>query len=137
MATASFQARIERIEKSQAAAPQAKPQNFRTPGMAGVQAVRAPQRRYRRHPIMDHMVAVAFGIVLGCLVSVAFWGLNMQGMPWGPGGPWHNLVYYPIIGSLGAGPLLMLMSVFVAAKRPAFALFSLGYITGIAVTLLL
>ena len=137
MATANFQARLDRIQRAQEDAPIVKPKSFREPGMAGVQAVMAPRRRKRRHPVMEHLVSIAFGVVLGCLAAVAFIGLFMEGAPWGPGTALHGMAYYPIMASLGVAPILMIVSVFVAANRPAFALFSLGYVTGIVVTLLL
>lgn len=136
MATANFQARLERIEKAQMTAPQAKPQSFRTPGAGGVQAVRAKRLRHRRHPVMEHLVSIAFGVVLGCLAGVAWLGLSLEGAPWGPGSDWFGIAYYPTMASLGAAPLLMVISLCVASSRPGFALFSLGYLTGLAVTLL-
>lgn len=137
MATTNFQARLARIQKAQADAPIEKPKSFREPGMAGVQAAMAPRRRRRRHPVMEHLVSIAFGVVLGCLAAVALIGLSMQGAPWGPGTYWHGIAYYPVMASLVAAPVLMIISLMVAGTRPAFALFSLGYVTGIVVTLLL
>ena len=136
MATANFHARIERIQKAQAQVASPRIGSIRDPGMAGIAASRSIRRR-RRHPILDHLFSTGIGIMLGCLVAVALDGLASQGSLWGPGSAWHGLVYYPTMGGLGLAPLLMLVSLFVAAKRPGFALFSLGYLTGIVVPLAL
>jgi hypothetical protein len=106
--------------------------------MAGVQAVRqAPGRRRRRHPVMDHVMSISFGLVLGCLVAVALIGLSVESSPWGPGTNLHDISYYPIMAALAAAPLLMLLSIFSAASRPGFALFSLAYISGIVTPLVI
>ncbi len=102
----------------------------------GVAAVAAARRHTRRHPIMDHLVATAIGGVLGSVVAVALMGLSMESAPWGPGTDWYDMVYYPAMGGLALAPLLMLTAVIVAARRPGFALFSLGYLSGIVVPLI-
>jgi hypothetical protein len=134
MATANFYARLERIQKAQERMPEQKPVSFRAPGMAGIQASNRMKAR-RRHPIRDHLVSTSFGLVLGCLVAVALIGLSLETAPWGPGTAWHDILYYPVLGGLALAPVLMLVSLFLAAKRPSFALFSLGYLSGIVVPL--
>lgn len=131
MATASFQARIERIQKAQVNATPVAPKSVREPGVAAIAASLQPKRR--NHPIKDHLISLSLGLVLGCLAAVAQIGLSFEGSPWGPGTELHDLAQYPIMGFLGLAPLLMLLSVFVASKRPGFALFSLGYLSGVVV----
>jgi hypothetical protein len=45
------------------------------------------------------------------------------------------MVYYPAMGGLVLAPLLLVVSLIVASKKPGIALFSLGYLTGMIVTL--
>lgn len=134
MATANFQARLQRIQAAQEQAPAPKSTSFRSPGVAGVAATRQVKRR-RRNPIKEHLVSTIFGLILGCLVAVALLGLSMESAPWGPGTDLNQLVYYPVMGGLGLAPILMLLSLVVASRKPGFALFSLGYLTGIMVPL--
>ena len=134
MATANFQARLQRIQAAQESAPLGKPVNFRSPGMAGVAAVHNARRR-RRHPLRDHLVVTVIGLLLGCLVAVGLIGLSAQGAPWGPGTEFHDLAYFPIMGGLAMAGVLMVLSLFLAARRPGCALFSLGYLSGIVVPL--
>lgn len=137
MATANFHARLERIQKAQeAAAPRAKTASFRTPGVAGVGALRRKKMR-RRHPVTDHLFSIAMGLVLGALLTVGFIGLSQEGAPWGPGTTWNEFVYYPILAGFGLAPLLLAVSLVVASRRPGFALFSLSYLSGIVVPLFL
>ena len=135
MAPANFQERLQRIEKAQAGVPEPVRANIRAPGIAGIAASNRVKRRRRRHPIMDHMVSTSLGIVLGCLVAVALVGLSSTEALWGPGTPLHDFVYYPTMGGLALAPLLMLVAMLTAARRPGFALFSLGYLSGIVVPL--
>lgn len=135
MSTANFHSRIERIQKAQELAPDVKTTNFREPGVAGVAAATNVKRR-QRHPVMAHMLAVAFGIIFGGLVAVALMGLTFEGSPWGPGTQWREIVYFPTMAGMALAPTLMIISLFVASRRPGVALFSLGYLSGIVVTLL-
>ncbi|WP_227267936.1 hypothetical protein [Roseobacter weihaiensis] len=135
MATDNFHARLERIQKTQQHAPISKPSSFRTPGVAGIAAAGRVKRRRRRHPVMEHLMSVAFGIVSGGLIAVALIGLSLQGGPWGPGTPWHDIAFYPIMAGLALAPLLMCVSLLVASRRPGFALFSLGYLSGVVIPL--
>ncbi len=131
MATANFQARIERIQNAQNNAPMTKKASFRTPGIGGVAAVMQTKRR-RRHPVRDHITSIALGLVIGGLLGVLLMGLSMEGAPWGPAGQFHTIAYYATMGGLGLAPLLVFLSVIMATKRPGFALFTLAYVTGIA-----
>ena len=132
MATANFYARLERIEKAQAEAPRSKPVSFRTPGVAGIGALREKRAR-RRHPITDHLLSIAFGLVLGVLLTVGFIGLSYENSLWGPGTPWHDIAQYPVMAGFALGPLLLFLSLWLASSRPGFALFSLSYVTGIVI----
>lgn len=136
MATANFQARIKRIQQGQTNLPAQKAQSFRTPGMAGVAAANTVRRR-RRAPLRDHVVSIALGCVLGALMAVMSIGLSMNTTPWGPQSPFHNIASYAITAGLGLAPVLLVLSMMMAAKRPGFALFSLAYVTGIILPLLL
>lgn len=135
MATDNFHARLERIQKAQEHAPATKLPSFRTPGVAGVAATGRVKRRRRRHPIMEHLMSAAFGLVLGGLIAVALIGLSLESATWGPGTPWHDIAFYPIMGGLALAPVLMFVSLLVAARRPGFALFSLGYLSGVVIPL--
>lgn len=135
MATASFHARLARIERAQAQSEQAMVTSFRTPGVSGVKATRAAKRHRRRHPMMEHLMSILFGLVLGCLAAVALLGLSLENSPWGPGTAWHDIAYYPAMAGLGLAPLLIILSLFKASSRPGFALFSLAYLSGIIVPL--
>jgi hypothetical protein len=135
MATASFQARLERIQNAQAQTGQVPVTSFRAAGATGVQAATAVKRNRNRSQLMEHMKSIVLGLVLGCLVAVALIGLSVENSPWGAGTDWHTLVFYPAMGGLGLAPLLLLVSLFNASSRPGFALFSLGYLTGIVVPL--
>ncbi|MFK7744022.1 MAG: hypothetical protein AB8B47_03120 [Roseobacter sp.] len=132
MATANFQDRIQRIQAAQAETAQQKDPPVRAQGVA---SIAASSRVKRRHPIKEHFVSVIFGLMLGGLVAVLLIGLTFEGAPWGPGTPWNALAYYPAIGGLALAPVLMLFSLFLAARRPGFALFSLGYLSGVVIPL--
>ena len=93
MATANFHARLERIHKAQAQMPEVSRSSIRAPGIAGIAASNRIKRR-RRHPIKDHVLSTAFGIVLGCLVAVALVGLSSQEALWGVATPLHDSVSY-------------------------------------------
>ncbi len=137
MAPANFQERLERIQKAHADAPQSVHANIRAPGIAGIAASARVKSRRRRHPIMEHLVSTSLGIVLGCLVAVALVGLSSEDALWGPGTPLHDFVFYPTMGGLALAPVLMLFAVLTAARKPGFALFSLGYLSGIVIPLFL
>jgi hypothetical protein len=74
-------------------------------------------------------------MVMGALAAVAQIGHSIDGSPWGPGSQWHDLAVYPIMGSLAMAPVLILISLLVATRRPGFALFSLGYLSGVVIPL--
>lgn len=133
MATANFHARIERIQKAQASVQAPTVKSVRDPGIAAIAASRRGKRR--RHPIRDHLTSLSLGIVLGALAAVLQIGHEMEGMPWGPGTDYHALATWPILASLALAPFLILMSVVLATRRPGFALFSLGYLSGVVVPL--
>ncbi len=137
MAPASFHARIERIQQAQSQTRVAAPKSVREPGAASIAASLRVKRRRSRSPIREHLSSLALGSVMGCLAAVAQIGLNYEGSPWGPGTQWNELAMYPIMAGLALAPVLMLMSVFLASKKPAFALFSLGYLSGLVIPLIL
>lgn len=136
MATANFHARIERIQNGKASVPVQNNKNFRKSGASGVAAATAVKRR-RQSPLRDHVVSVALGLLLGALLCVVSIGLSMESTPWGPDSAYHTIAYYATLGGFGLTPILVLISVMTASKRPGFALFSLAYISGIAVTFFL
>lgn len=82
-------------------------------------------------------MSAALGIVLGALLSAGFVGLSQEGALWGPLTVWNDIVYYPVMIGFGVAPLFLIVSVFVASRRPSFALFSLGYASGITVPLII
>ena len=132
MATANFQARLERIQQAQQHAPRQPSTNFRSPGIAGIAA---SNRRRRRNLAREHLVSLILGTMLGGLIAVALIGLSLESAPWGPGTEWHNIVYIPTMVGLAAAPALLLVSLFMAQKKPGFAIFSLGYLSGVVITL--
>ncbi len=136
MANEVFHARIERIQRAHAKAAAPSNATFRTPGIAGVAAAQGFKRR-ARNPIREHLASIAFGLVLGCLVAVGLIGLSQDGTSWATGTPWHDIVYYVTMAGLALAPVMVLVSMMVAARRPAFALFSLGYLSGVVVPLFL
>lgn len=133
MATANFHARIERIQKAHAQAAAPKITSVREPGIASIAASLGPKRR--RHPIKEHLTSLSLGVVMGTLAAVAQIGHSIEGSPWGPGSQWYDLAFYPIMGCLAVAPILILLSLFLAARRPGFALFSLGYLSGVMIPL--
>lgn len=133
MATDNFHARLKRINESHADLEPVSAASIRELRSVGMVRTRGKSRK--RHPVWDHLVSIAFGIVLGCLAAVALIGLTLDGSPWGPGTELQNMVYYPAMGGLGLAPLLLVVSMVVASKKPGIALFSLGYLTGMTVTL--
>ena len=132
MAPANFQSRLQRIQEAQERMDAPGAASFRAQGVAGVAAVRGPKRR-RRAPVREHLSSTVFGLVLGCLLAVGLIGLTQEGSLWGPGSQWHDLAYYPIVGGLALTPVLMILSLFLASRKPGFALFSLGYLSGVMV----
>ena len=107
--------------------------SVRDPGIAAIAASRRPRRR--RSPLRDHLVSLALGLMLGALAAVLQIGHQMESAPWGPGTNWHAMAVYPIVGCLALAPLLILVSLFLVNRRPGFALFSLGYLSGVVVPL--
>ena len=137
MAPANFQARLERIQKAQAQEAQVAASSFCAPRAAGIQPTKRVKRQRRRLPVMDHLMATLFGLVLGCLVAVALTGLSIENSPWGPGSDWYDWAYYATMAGLGMAPFLIIMALFVASSRPGFALFSLAYLSGIVIPLII
>ena len=134
MATANFHARIERIQKAQQQMAQPASKPVREGGVASVAAVMQPKKR--RSAFKDNMLSLVIGIMLGGLAAVMFIGLSMESSPWGPETDLNDAVQYVTLASFGMAPVLMLIAVIVASKRPGFALFSLGYISALVTPLL-
>ena len=134
MATANFHARIARIQKAHQNVPVTTAKSVRDPGVA---AIALSRKSSRRSPVRDHLVSLSLGLVLGALAAVLQIGHQMEDAPWGPGSDWHALAFYPILGCLALAPLLLLMSLFLVNRRPGFALFSLGYLSGVVIPLFL
>lgn len=135
MATTNFHARLERIQRAQAAAPSAKPAHFRTPGMAGIGALKRKKLR-KRHPVTDHFFSIAIGIVLGALITVGFIGLTDPNSPWGVETRWHDILYFPIMAGFALAPVFLIAALILASRRPGFALYALGYVSGIVIPLM-
>lgn len=132
MATDNFYARLERIERAQTAVAPTRSipiRELRSSGGPGMTPAGVIRRQ--RHPIMEHLRALSVGFLLGLVVAVALIGLTWDGSPWGAGTQWHSYVFWPAMGGLAMAGILMVISLFVATKRPGFALFSLGYLTGL------
>ena len=110
------------------------PKSVREGGVASVAAVMQPKKP--RNALKDNLLSLIIGIMLGGLAAVMFIGLSMESSPWGPDTAFHSAVQYATLASFGMAPVLMLVGVIVATKRPGFALFSLGYITALAAPLL-
>ncbi|WP_300057937.1 hypothetical protein [uncultured Roseobacter sp.] len=137
MATSGFQARIERINRAhQSIAPAREKAPIRA--LRSQPVPRAIRRKARRRGrIFDHFQPIALGSVLGALAAVMLAGLTSENSPWGPGTDLNQVMFLPSLGALALAPLLMLLSLFLASKRPGFALFSLSYLTGLVVLMML
>lgn len=133
MAKDAFHARLQRIQAAHADLEPIATTSVRELRTGGMTRTRARSRR--KHPAWEHLVSIAFGIVLGCLAAVALAGLTLEASPWGPGTDLNAIIYYPALAGLGLAPVLIILSLFIAGKRPGFALFSLGYLTGMTVSL--
>ncbi len=68
-------------------------------------------------------------------MAVGLLGLSMENAPWGVGSAYHDIAYVVTMGGLGLAPVLMLLAMLLATRRPGFALFSLGYLSGVVVPL--
>ncbi|MCV3270986.1 hypothetical protein [Roseobacter sinensis] len=137
MATTGFHARIERINRAhEGLAPAREKAPIRALRSQPVpKAIRRKARRRLR--IFDHLQPIALGSVLGALAAVMLTGLTSENSPWGPGTELNQMMFLPSLGALALAPLLMLASLVVASKRPGFALFSLSYLTGLVVTMMI
>lgn len=131
MAPANFHERIERIQRAHRDLPQQSVTSVRAPGMAAIAASRRSKRR--RNPIREHMNSLSLGILLGTCAAVGQIGHEIEGSPWGPGGDWYAFSTLPILASLALAPVLLLMSLMLVNRRPGFALFSLGYLSGVVI----
>jgi len=136
MATSNFHARLKRIEQSQSTVPQATIAHFRTPGVAGVATAKRRKPRARLL-VPDHLFSIAIGLVMGALLTVAFIGLGQENAPWGPGTWWQGVLFYPIMAGFALAPIFLVAALLLASRKPAFALYALGYITGIVGPLVL
>lgn len=134
MATSNFHARLERIEKAQAGVPASKSAHFRTPGIAGVAAIKRGKLR-KRNPLKDHVLSLAIGVVMGALMTVGFIGLSQETSFWGPGTTLNDYVYYPIMAGLALSPVFLIAALIFASRKPGFAIYALGYVTGIVIPL--
>ncbi|WP_299783441.1 hypothetical protein [uncultured Roseobacter sp.] len=137
MATANFQARIERINRAhKGLAPARKNAPIRALRSQPIpmSARRAGRRRF---PIFEHIQPMAMGSVLGCIAAVVLTGLTSENSPWGPGTDLNEMLFLPALAGLALAPILMLASLFLASKRPGFALFSLSYLSGLVITMLI
>lgn len=132
MANDAFNARLQRIQAAHADLEPVASTSVRALRSVGMTRSRAKRRK---HPAWEHLVTIAFGIVLGCLVGVGLVGLTVEASPWGPGTDLNALVYYPAMAGLALAPVLIILSLCFASTKPGFALFSLGYLTGITVSL--
>ena len=128
-----FRERLERMKEAQADYETVAATSVRELRSGSVTRVRIKTRR--RHPAWDHLISLSLGIVLGCLAAAILIGLTLEASLWGPGTEWNAIMYYPAMGGLGLGPVLMVISLFVAARKPGFALFSLGYLTGLTISI--
>ncbi|MGC3937082.1 hypothetical protein ACOTTU_04695 [Roseobacter sp. EG26] len=133
MATANFQARLDRINKAHRGfAPARDKLPIRSLRSQPIpRSVKTAGRK--RFALFDHSLAMAMGSMLGCLAAVLLTGLTSENSPWGPGTEWNELVFLPALGGLALAPVLMLASLFLASRKPGLALFSLSYLTGLVV----
>lgn len=137
MATANFQARIERINRAHKGLAPAREK-------APIRALRSQpvpmklrKASRRRFAIFDHIQPIAMGSVLGCIAAVMLTGLTSENSPWGPGTELNEMVFLPALGGLALAPILMIASLFLASKKPGFALFSLSYLTGLVIAMMI
>ena len=137
MANDVFYARLERIQQSQqqmAPVRRAVPVRELSTTMPGATPVGMAGQL--PSPVFAHLKALFFGVVLGVIAAIALIGLSWEGSPWTVGTEYHDYVFWPAMGGLALGGVLILVSMMVAASRPGFALFSLGYLSGLIVSLI-
>lgn len=136
MATTNFQARIDRINRAhQGMAPARAKAPIRALKSQPVPMTMQRQPR-KRFAIFDYFQPIAIGSVLGCIAAVLLTGLTSENSPWGPGTELNQMMFLPALGGLALAPVLMLASLFLASKKPGFALFSLSYLTGLVITMM-
>ncbi|WP_300029816.1 hypothetical protein [uncultured Roseobacter sp.] len=136
MANDIFYARLERIRQSQQLATPTRAVPIRELSSTMPGATPAGMANQQRHPAFAHLRALFFGTVLGIVAAVALIGLSWEGSPWTAGTEYYNYVFWPAMGGLAMGGILILASMMVAARKPGFALFSLGYLSGLIVCLM-
>jgi hypothetical protein len=129
MTTASFEARLKRIHDAHGDMEIVPAIPLRTGGSSGTMPVM--RRRKRRHPLRAPFFAALVGLLAGAAGALLLLGLTSDTSPWGPGTEGYERAYWPAMAALALAPLLTLVSVFQAATRPRFALFSLGYLIGL------
>jgi hypothetical protein len=129
MATASFEARLKRIHDAHGDMEIVPQMPLRTRSSPGAMPVM--RRRKRRHPLRAPVLATVAGVLSGGIGAVLLLGITSDTSPWGPGTTLYERAYWPAMAALALAPLLILLSVFQAAARPRFALFSLGYLGGL------
>ncbi|MBJ6370347.1 hypothetical protein [Sedimentitalea arenosa] len=122
MTATTFQDRIARIEQRRPAQPQFTPKRFAPP------PERAARLQRRRRPgARRNLVSLATGALSGILAGVLVQGAVLTGAPWGPGTPYNELVgLVGVAGLLAALPMLLL-SVYLRARRPGLFFFSAAY----------
>ncbi|WP_298836088.1 hypothetical protein [uncultured Roseobacter sp.] len=136
MANDVFYARLERIQQSQQQAMPTRSVPIRQMSATMPGASPAGMISQRQHPVFAHLKALFIGTVLGVIAAIALIGLSWEGSPWAAGTGYHDYVFWPAMAGLAMGGVLILISLVVASRRPAFALFSLGYLSGLIISLI-
>lgn len=137
MATTNFETRIARINQAhKGLAPMRAKAPIRSLQSQPV-AMTLQRRSSKRFAIFDHFQPMAIGSVLGCIAAVLLSGLTSENALWGPGTALNEMLFLPALGGLALAPILMIASLFLASRKPGFALFSLSYLTGLVVTMVI
>ncbi|MEM6887831.1 MAG: hypothetical protein AAF636_06785 [Pseudomonadota bacterium] len=135
MSKSSFEERLQRIHAANGNMEMVMDLPVRSRAEGGGPTVM--RRRRRRNPLRVHFMNLLTGMMAGGIGAVLLLGLTLDSSPWGPGTDLNELIYWPAMGALAAAPLLILAAILKASARPGFAIFALGYLTGLMVPVLL
>lgn len=139
MATANFQARIERIQKAQAqsAPKQRKRKPMRQhPAIVDHAAQHTLELGRRSKPMAKLFLPMSVGASLGVVGGLALLGATSDGWFWGPGTPLNPFVLPIGLGGLALAALLMFAALIKGGEKPGLSFLALSYLSGFMLMLL-